>query len=236
MERRKVIYSRFNDNDAALNSRFQIDSLSKEWIEKRIDIFFHYTRKSFELQTNQEFLAVLRTHPSSIDLVKSALKNYPKINDNILFTSTPKEDIKKYILGADEFYLAQIDSDDMYHPGYMQLLTEFDPKLETSVIICQNGFIYDIHTKQLCQFNNISSAVYAQRFLVIDYLNTYQYFPELSHVTMYRFPYEAFPKDNFMIITHNTNTHTNVNPYTRFEITDSDVKEAILKEFHIIEP
>lgn len=235
MDRRKVIYSRFNDNDAALNTRFQIDSLSKEWIEKRIDIFYHYTRKSFELQTNQDFLAVLRTHPSSIDFIKSTLKNYPKLNDNIIFTSTPKEEIKKYITGADEFYLAQIDSDDMYHPNYMQLLTDFSPQQETSVIICQNGFIYDIHTKQLCQFNNISSAVYAQRFLVLDYLNTYQYFPELSHVTMYLFPYEPFPKDNFMIITHNTNTHTNVNPYTRYEITDSNLKETILKEFHLTE-
>ena len=234
MNRKTIIYIRFNDNDAALNTRFNVNSLSKEWIEHRMDVFYHYTRKSIEAQSNQNFITLLRIHPDSESLVQSALNNYPKLNDNIIFTSTPKDLIKEYIQGSEEFYLSQIDSDDLYHPCYIQLLTEFSPKEETTAIICQKGYIYDIPNDQLCNFFNVSSAVFAYRFMVSDYLSTYQYYPEITHINMYHFPFESFSENKFMILTHHMNIVTRINPYTGQEIKDKEAKQKILREFHLI--
>lgn len=233
MKRKLVVYIRFNANDLHLNDRFHTNSLSKEWIEERIYLFQNYTRVSLESQTHQEFLTVLRVHPDTVDLVTSCLQKYDKLNDNIIFTTTPKELIRSYITGSDELYLAQIDSDDMYHPNYMKILSEYTPKETTSALINKKGYLYELATDKLCHYSNFSPSVFVQLLPVKEYLNHYIYYPEFSHVFTTHFPHEEFPENNFIIMAHKKNTFTTAPRYYPFEITDSKEKNSILSTFHL---
>lgn len=229
MKRKVAVYIRFNDNDANLANRFKIECLSREWINERMKIFNQYTRISLESQSNQDFLAVLRIHPDTTNLVDEALSQYPSLNDNIIFTPSPKAMISKYTQNTEELYLAHIDSDDMYHPDFIQTLYDSNPRKETAVLICQKGYILEHHTRSLAHYFNKSPSLFTQIFKEEDYTEVYQHFPELSHVIMHTLPYESIGENMFIIVAHDFNTYTKANPY--YHLIDDKEKDIILKKF-----
>lgn len=203
-----IVAIRFN-SDQEVATRCKVDCLSEEWIKKRLEIFNLCTRKSLEMQTNQDFMAVVAIHPSSEEIVKKLLKAYPTLPANIVFTSNRNKVIEGYIRGADKVFVSSLDSDDMYAPEFMQYLHDYHEREDETLIIFTKGYVYNLYTHIIDEYESPSPPFYTQIFKVKEYLDYYRYYHLIRHWYMQRFKHTAISKPLYMIILHDKNSYGN---------------------------
>lgn len=218
--------------------------LTKEWIEYRMDIFINYTCKSLLNQVNQDFTAIIYYDPLSTQLVMNALSKYKELPSNIIFvpidpkyffTLSNTHILDSYIADYDYLYLVRIDSDDMYHPSFIQQLHDLNIDNSIECILNQNGYIYDIHENSLGLWSYNSPPFYTLVYKVSDYLNGFRYDLSQGHSSAINLNCCILDSRNFMVISHNKNTSTAFNnEFNCGEIIDINEKNNILKEFSII--
>lgn len=235
MKKAMIIFSNFNTAALGLNTQFNIDILSKEWIRNRLGIFMKYTRKSLEGQDNQNFINFIAIHPQTKDFIYECLKEYRPLPSNIIFTDNRQVEINQYIKDYDYVYLTKLDSDDMYHPTYISQLYEHKPTDSKAVIINQKGYILNDLTQEIAHYDTQSPPFYTQVFKVEDYLSVYQYYVEISHVYIYKLPYDAIAnRKNFIVVAHGESTYTSFDRHKKYIITDEKEKENIKREFRLL--
>jgi hypothetical protein len=146
--------------------------LTEEWINNRISIFMNFTLKSLLNQTNPNYLAFIVYHDSSKQYIENALQNYPPLPFNIKFVSSSEyeSEVKSTLAGYNYFYELHLYSDDMYRRDYIEYLYHYKPKVETKVLICQNGYIYNSNSNQLAKYFNFSSSFNCLIYNVNDYI------------------------------------------------------------------
>ncbi len=234
---RYIIVSRFN-SDIGLSQEYHItDSLTEKWIAYRMEIFNRFTRKSLEFQTNQEFLCLLTFHPDSTDIIQKELLKYPPLPSNIVFTSDKKSLIENYILNADQLYLSNLDSDDMYHPKFIQFLHDHKVQSDKPLLIYKNGYIFNTNTGIINNYYCQSPPFFTEVFDVKDYLSYAMYYPPLAHGYMEYFAHETILDPMFIVILHNRNTWPNYRYHVAQVFQDQQVLgnwQEILKEYLLI--
>ncbi len=181
--------------------------LTKEWIDYRISIFMKFTLKSLKAQTNQNFLAFIRYSENTKNMIEEALSNYPLLPYNIKFvtsieyTKTVLEIIKEY----DYLYEVGMSSDDMYHRSFIQQLVDYNPKKDTKVLICQNGYIYDSIQNRMAKYFNYSSTFNCFIYHVSDYLKGTRHIIN-GFESAIKLPHELIQKVNYINHSHEYNT------------------------------
>lgn len=205
MSTKYIITLRFN-SDTEVASRCQVNATGKEWIAGRINIFNTYTRKSLERQTNQDFIAVLSCQEESMPYIEEVLSNYPKLPNNIIFTSQKNQVIENYISGDDKVYITALDSDDMYHPGFIQYLHDYEEKENEHLLIFNRGYIYNVLNDVIDDYKYVSPPFYTQIFDVNEYLTTYRYYKMIRHFYMQRLEHTVIDIPMYIIILHNLNS------------------------------
>lgn len=228
-----IIYSNFN---LAMSTHLEVDRLSEDWINYRINIFMNYTYKSFINQTNQSYIYFIKYDPLSEYLIKKSLSKYPQLPNNIQFIPNNKVNnhINKEILDYDYFYLVRIDADDMFHPTFIQQLIDYTPKSNTKVLINQKGYIYDIQNDMLATWFYYSPPFYTVIYSVEDFKNGKFYNFFSGHKDAIKLEHEILDKENFMVIVHGKNTATKFfSIFNTRLIEDSDFKNSILNEFNV---
>ncbi|MDF2878594.1 MAG: hypothetical protein K0S30_1690 [Clostridia bacterium] len=237
MKTRYIIYSRFN-SDIGLSKQFHVsDSLSEKWIAYRLLIFNLYTRRSLEAQTNQDFLSVLNVHPDSMSIVEAELKKYPPLPPHIVFTSDKNQTIETYIRDADQLYLCNLDSDDMYHPSFVQFLHEHPTQKDKPLLLLKNGYILNTNTHVVNHYYSPSPPFFAEIFDVKDYLSYARFYPPLAHGYMERFNHETITQRLFMIILHDRNTWPNYRREVPKVFETNQILpdwQEVLKDYHLI--
>lgn len=236
---KKIIIS-MNLNSMSLND---VPRLSKEWLEYRIDIFMKYTYKSLINQTNQNFLAIINYDVKSHDTIKNILSKYKKLQSNIIFTPA-KSIIKKegfcennlvnrYIKGYDYLYLVTLDTDNMYHPSFVDKLINLKVNPKTQCVISQRGYVYDTIDNNLGVWISISPSFYTLIYKSSDFLNGVRY--EIpSHASAYTLIHEYIKDPTFLVTIHESNARSKFKMYNLSTvITDLNMKKSILKGFNI---
>ncbi|MEW9080222.1 hypothetical protein [Terrisporobacter glycolicus] len=224
-----------------LNTRFDINSqwgkisLTKEWIDYRIDIFMKYTAKSLINQSNQDFITIVRYWDSSEDLVLDALSKYKPLPNNILFKKDSEADeiINDYIKDSDIFYIVRIDSDDMYAPDFMGKLNEMNYYDGLQCIICQDGYVYDVLNDRLAMWHYFSPPFYTFVYKTLDYLSGERYVLEGGHCGAIKLNHEILSGLNFVFLVHEKNISSRFDNRPDKKIIESEEKEIILKELMI---
>ncbi len=204
MKTRYVIYTRFN-SDHVLSKKYHV-ALTKEWIKHRMELFNRYTRKCLQLQTNQDFLNIVHIHPDSKLIVEQELLNHPPLPKNIIFTSDKITAIENYLQDADQLFISNLDSDDLYNPHFVQFLHDYKPKENTSALICQRGYIFNSQTHIVDKYFSSSPPFFTQIYTAEEYLSYAKYYPPLAHGYMRFFNYEAITEPMYMIVLHDQNT------------------------------
>ncbi len=211
---------------------FTEDRFTKNWINYRMNLFMNYTVQSLKAQTNQDFLTLVRYADETKPLIDEALLKYEKLPSNIKFTGKQEYHniLKNSIQGYDYLYLVRIDSDDMYHKTYIEQLHQYQHKLDTEVIINQNGYLYDITTQSVAPIYAESPSFYTLIYKTKDYLNGKRYTLPGGHSGAITLKHEIFSKRNYLNIIHQSNT---LPKYIKQKNTILDAKEAykILKQF-----
>lgn len=207
--------------------------LNKEWIDYRMSIFMNYTFKSLINQTNQSFTAIIHYDELSEVLIQSALSQYNLMPSNIIFTSSGNALIKKIIHGYDYLYIVRLDSDDMYHPNFIQQLIDFEHTSNLECIVNKEGYVYDIVGDNLGIWYAQSPPFFTLIYKVQDYLSGFRYILN-SHTNAIKLNHYVFNSGNFMVILHGQNTSTKFNhPFVRNIIDNSIQKKIILNNFNL---
>ncbi len=230
---RKIIVS-INFNAMKLTDK----RLTQEWIENRIDIFMNFTFKSLINQTNSSFLTILACDPSSMEIINQALSTNPNLPENIKFISSKEYDrtILDYIGNCPKFFLARIDSDDMYHKSYIQQLYDIHPQEYTAALINQRGYMYDSINKRMAHWYHFSPPFYTFIYNTEDYVRGIRYKLLGGHSKIIRFCHEIMPEGNFMVVVHSGNTTNHFNRSMRGAlISDPAEITTILEQFGLTE-
>ena len=227
--KRIIVYSDFN------TLSFSDKRFSKEWIEKRIDIFMKYTLKSLKLQSNQNFLSLLKYEDKSQKIIENVLSRYPDLPKNIKFIPKSKfnDIVKKYIEGFEYLYLVRLDSDDLYHKTFIQQMYDYKHDITTEVIINQNGYIYDSIRNRLARFPQRSPNYYTLIYKVNEFIKGKRYVIPGGHPNVIKLlNHEIIKRPNYIRNVHSTNDSSTFRlAKIKHIIKDSKKKKQILSEF-----
>lgn len=225
MNRKIIIESSFNDR------QWDPNRLTAEWINRRMKIFMSYTCKSIKRQTNQDFLHLIRYDPDSEELIHEALSCYEKLPENIRFVQRGGEygkAIKAYIEGSNQYFQIRLDSDNMYQHKFLEHLHQYQPAVDTQILINQGGYIYDAINLRLAHFFHPSPSFYTFIYNIDQYLSGERYAIK-THGDAIKLKHELLPDGNFIVLVHDCNVSNTFNMGTRKGIIDdpSAVKDIL---------
>ncbi len=207
--------------------------LSKEWIEYRINIFMNYTLKSLINQTCQDFTTIFHYDLRTKDIIYDELSKYPPLPKNIILSSDGYSLLKELIAGYEYLYLVRIDSDDMYHPLFIQKLLDLNLNHDTECILNQDGYAYDCIDNKLGIWYAQSPPFYTLIYKVQDYLNGFRYKVIGGHKGVIDLNYQKLLDKNYLVLIHGKNNSTKFSYCTKGELSEA-TKLDILKEFKLI--
>lgn len=250
MKKIVIITSKFNIMTGERNTLYgknEMQRVTSEWINKRIDVFMNFTAKSLMNQSNQDFYAVYAIEDNTESLINLALAKYNKLPDNIRFVK--KSEYSRYIdelsKGYDLLYLTRLDSDDMYSNKFVDKLYNYNICENTQVFICKDGYIYDSTNNKMNEYTHDSLTFYTFIYRLYKEREKYDSLPitpwnlllNFSHFSPLSYQYEELEGRNFMFNIHDHNTDSRF-PKTSFifytlgrEIEDDTEKKNILNTF-----
>jgi hypothetical protein len=188
------------------------ESFTKEWIERRISIFMNYTLKSLEGQSSQDYLALVSYNPKTEDKIKAALNNHRPLPNNVRFIPSPMygAEVINTIKGSDLLYEVHLESDDMYHQSYIELLHKHLPISNSVALIPQYGYVYDSIHNRLGRFFFWAPSFGAVVYNVNDYLKGIRYKLELGWRGALKLPCEFICVKNPIWINHVHSKNTGI--------------------------
>ncbi|MDF2923779.1 MAG: hypothetical protein K0R57_2693 [Paenibacillaceae bacterium] len=204
MDRKVVIEINFN------NFGLNPDRLTHQWLEERIGIFRNLTLRSLKKQTSQNFLAVLKLAGGCTDIVERILATQEPLPPHIQFGTSieSKYRIEQYIQGAQELYIARLDSDDLFHETFVQQLHDYRPQPGTVALVNCHGYLWDTVNGQLAEYYHHSPQFYTFIYRVQDYLDGFRVkLPGRgTHGNVIDLPHEIFTGRNYVNVIHRSNS------------------------------
>lgn len=227
MSKKVVIDSNFN------TFGFSPQRLTRQWLEKRIEIFRSYTLKSLQAQTNQDFLALFKIAPETESIVADILSKYRPLPRNVWFGTIrdSMDRIEAFAGKSEDLYLARMDSDDLFHRTYVQQLYDFQPKAGTVALINQNGYAMDVVNGEMVPIFRVSPPYYVFLYKTAAYLSGYRVkIPGRgTHGSVIELPHEVLIPRNFVEVNHGFNTQARKLP-PKGRLSTAEQKK-VLKEF-----
>lgn len=209
---------------------------NKEWINRRMEIFMKYTGNSLIHQTDQQFLCLLRYTPQTEEYIKDALSKYPKLPQNIIFTTEAQNIIDESVKEKKNLYRVVIDSDNMYTQDFIAKLNAMQPLPTTQTIICQEGYTYDETTNQLAAIFHSAPSFYAAIYDLKTYETLYKQRLFEKHWHAVHYPYEVMSGRNYCIVVHEQNVDNKFDVLIKHcggQLIEGKEKEIILEKLHI---
>lgn len=234
MRKKIIVGIFFNVDPGWANNPYKEARLTREWIEYRMNIFMTYTCRSLKEQTNQNFTALIAYDPQTEGIIRDVLSHYNPLPENIIFTTNLYRDTLIHSRGYDQIYHVRIDSDNMFHPTYIQQLQAINPREETRAIICQKGYTYDVPSKALCSFYHESPSFYALIYTFEEYRSAKKFNTPRGHLDVINLPHEILDHPNFVIVIHKQNISNRFNSsLCHGRIEEPMERQRILGAFHI---
>lgn len=227
MDKKIIIQIAFNVFD------FTKASYTKDWIEKRMQIFQSYTLQSLKNQDNQNFLVLVVYDENTEEIVFDELSKYKPLPHNVKFVTNADKVIYKAIPDYRHLFLVRLDSDDMYNRTFISQLHKYKPRSGTKALLNQQGFVYDIASKKLGDYYDCSPPFYVLIYDTEEYLKGFRYRLPNGHPDVIMLPHEILKANNFLVTVHSRNTTTvfNNSYYTKKLFSDSKRVKYILYRY-----
>lgn len=213
-----------------------IKAQTKEWIDRRMELFMKYAGNSLIHQTNKDFICLLRYTEQTEELIREALSRYPKLPMNIQFTTKADAIIDYLIKQHKNLYRVVIDSDNMYTTDFMDKLHKYKHQPNTQTIMCQEGYLYDEKSKALATVTHPSPSFYAAIYNLETYKELYQKRLFEKHFHAVNYPYEVLEGRNYCICIHEQNVDNEFDTIYRVfkgKMVE-DEKDKVLKQLNIL--
>lgn len=210
--------------------------LSISWLERRVDLFYHYTLKSLKAQSDQNFQAFIQVDPSSEGIIKELLAAREKLPPHIQFgtPATYTQYLDEWLKDKEVLYRVRLDSDDLYERTFIQRLRTFPRQKETQAIINNTGYLYNILSGKLTVYHHPSPPFYTLVHTVTAYKKGERYNELGTHKNVIKqLKWDLLPGRNFIITLSEENTSSGEwirgirRPY------NDEEKQVVLKRFGI---
>jgi hypothetical protein len=138
---------------------------SDAWEKARLDIWKRYTMPSLLRQTHREFEVLLLCDPAKKGQNKRLAET---LTDRRFRIITDWEDMRRQIYDGGKFddtiMICRLDSDDMYHPKFIETFIEWEPKATVknkAFIQAMTGYGLNTQSGAICEWNNPSPPFFA---------------------------------------------------------------------------
>lgn len=218
------------------NLGYNENRLTKEWITSRMDIFYKFTLKSLQCQTNQNFKAFINCDEQSMVIIKEALEEREPLPSNVQFIDSKQNTklICKAIKDYEYLYLVRIDSDNSYHKDFVQILYDLKPNSDTEALLCQYGYLYDVQADQLAYNFHPSPSYYTFIYKAKEYCLGKRYILKSHTKVISDFKVELL--NDYYYITTITGENVLFAPRHMLgkKVIDDDKKIQIITEFGLV--
>ena len=141
---------------------------NESWLEKRVEFMMTHTALSLQNQTDQDFEWKIYSREKTYDFIYDKLIQYDMSKlkwDLIEFGDADDEIIRKNNPG-DELILVRLNSDDLYHSSFINLIRQFIVKPGTEALVFQKGYMWYQKEKVIVERHFPSPPFYG---LIYDY-------------------------------------------------------------------
>lgn len=141
--------------------------------------------------------------------------------------------ILAFAKGAEQLYIARLDSDDLYHKTFVQQLYDIQPQPQTMALINQNGYLWDSVNNEMAPAFHRSPQFYVYLYQTAEYAAGYRVkLPGRgTHGNVIELPHELLAPRNYVNIVHSNNTSVKrVPPNDRL---NRDEMAQVLRDFMI---
>ena len=166
----------------------------QEWYNKRADLFIKYTLENLKKQTNKDFLLWITFRPQELlnpttkkiarAVTDSGLTNIMSFNgtmfteDKAIWHNQDLQErlakclpaLKESVGDADYIYETNLDSDDMVHKKFSEIVLNYKPSKEGALYMTK-GFVYNTEGRVADWNNPTSQQNYTIMFPKKIYLN-----------------------------------------------------------------
>ncbi len=228
------------------NQRNNFVSLSEHWIDYRIKLFLDYTLMSLKSQTDQDFLAILHVHESSLDYVRSVCSREVILPDNLLISDEGDAIFADRIVDSSKILKLRLDSDNVIHPTYVENARKMAGSSSANIFIGRYGYMYDRLSQRIAEWNHDSSAFNTYVFSPSEYVALRPLASDIPEQHMlakqgnFAPLYASSPSGrSFLFVVHDQNLQNNFDALVATEFagrvwsTSSEV-EAILSDFGVL--
>ena len=236
------------------------ETQTQQWFDFRANVFEEYTLKSLMNQTDKDFLIWIQFKPSDKNnkatikirkaLNKSKLEYVMTFNGPIMMEDKATWHNKDLIERAtkslkelepikeDYVVLVGLDSDDMVHAKFVEVLKEKTPRKHGAYYMTK-GFVYSMDGRLSEWENPESMSIYAVVYPTDIFLDAKKHFEHQRGLNTHEqipklFDAEKLPDGLYCATIHGTNISTVWgHPFMGKEYYYADEVESIIKDFKI---
>ncbi len=226
MTRKLVFWTAFNSYQSERCLRFKPPGTihpvqTKEWTERRAELWRKFTLNSLFFQSHQDFLYVVLLDPTLKHLTDPVLPKHP---DPRVIYCYHDEPVLRILKEFDEIVFALIDNDDMYarEAGAMMMACPAE------WMYFKHGYAFNIAARQLWAYDTIGSGpFFAHRMdpKTIPHFDRVKRHP--THKAVIGFHPQELPAGQFCVTLHDANTSSN--PDMRYVLRNRPQPLGILK-------
>ena len=144
------------------------NNTNSRWLDYRLDIFQRYTLRSLISQTDGIFRIWMICEEGSEDVLMPKVEVAKKKNPMMAivdFVFDEQAACNPLLENQQPIYFLKLDSDDMYHKNTVRKTKEIlSPLSGTPMLMFCNGYIYDIRTGRISEFEQWSPPNIAVKY------------------------------------------------------------------------
>jgi hypothetical protein len=198
---------------------------TREWTERRADLWRRFTLNSLFYQSHTDFLYVVLLDPALRHLTESILPKHPDRVGNRVIYCYHDEPVLRKLREFDEIVFALIDNDDMYARDAGALMMECPAEW----MYFKHGYAFDARARRLWGYDTIGSGPFfahrmdPRRLLLFDRSKRHP-----THKAVIDIPgLVELPPGQFCVTLHDANTSSS--PQMRYVLRDRPQDLGILK-------
>jgi len=194
----------------------QLESDPK-WMARRVEIMNRYTIPSMRAQTCKDFewwievrTDTVRYFKEQLDLVgvPAVVLPRPIVTDHKAGKNTAWEREPEHVkdrVSEPIFYEVRLNSDDLYHKGFIEALQAMDIKPDTKVVLPRAGYYWHLAERKLYKTKHPSPPFYTLIYDTAAWLQGYRHRLPGGHRAARKLPNQDMPGRQWVWIVHDCN-------------------------------
>jgi hypothetical protein len=188
-----------------------------KWLARRCEIMNQYVIPSMRAQTCNDFEWWIEVREDTVEFVirrlniaglPAVILPRPIVTDHANGKNVAWDRLPEHVrarVSDPEFIEVRLNSDDMYHQGFIGYLQSMDIKPDTQCILPRQGYYWYLKENQLCKTTHMSPPFYALIYNTEAWLKGYRHRMKGGHRAARKLRNQDMPGRQWVWIVHEVN-------------------------------